>query len=140
MTPREQLGLDLTTAVFSLMIPGPGEINAVRTGEQSLELALGLNATHAGKTSSTLLERFTAAIRRTNPGVKNYGEIFGSWGGASEEVIKQRVLDLMKRADKIHFNRDQMSKEQYLKWLQNPNARGGYTNLGAKTTPGGPKS
>jgi len=102
-----------------VLIPGPGEINAIRAGEKSFELALGLNATHAGKTSTSLLERFTAAIRRTNPGVKNYGEIFGHWGNVPEEVIKKRVLDLMKRSDKIHFNRDQMSKARYLKWLQN---------------------
>jgi len=60
--------------------------------------------------------------------VKNYGELFGGWGGPSEAVIKNRVLDLMKRADKIHFNRDQMSKVDYFNWLQNPGARGGFTN------------
>jgi hypothetical protein len=47
---------------------------------------------------------------------------------SSEEVIKSRILDLMKRADKIHFNRDLMSKGEYFKWLSTPGAKGGFTN------------
>jgi hypothetical protein len=32
MTPREQLGLELTTALVTLLLPGPGEFNAAKTG------------------------------------------------------------------------------------------------------------
>jgi hypothetical protein len=83
---------------------------------------------HAGKAPTTLLERFTAALQRANPAVKNYSHFFKGWGGGSDKLIKDRILGLMQRADKIHFNRDLISREKYMKYLQGSGGTGNFTN------------